>query len=169
MTPEQKAALKTYIQSHPDIGPMFADGNLSGVADGLNAAASPAFYVWRTEVSQDEIMQNGFDWVRVDNLTPGKARIWEWMFDNATRATNPSKLNVREGIKECWKGTAADEAVRLAVYQHCQRLASRLEKVFAAGIGSSVTLGNPTGTSTGVGPGSLVVEGPISYTDLIGL
>lgn len=43
MTPEQKAALKTYIQSQQDIGPIFADGNLSCAADALNQAASTAF------------------------------------------------------------------------------------------------------------------------------
>lgn len=162
MTPEQKAALKTYIQSQPDIGPMFADGNLAGVTDALNAEASPAFYVWRTEVSQDEIMQNGFDWVRVDNLSVGKARIWEWLFMNQARAINPSKANVRGGISECWKGTAQDVAVRHVVLQHCQRLASRFERVFATGTGTATT-------GQGVGPGDLVVVGPIAYTELIGL
>lgn len=162
MTPEQKAALRTYIQSQQDIGPMFADGNLSGVADALNQEASPTFYAWRSSVAQDEIMQNGFDWVRVDNLSVGKARIWEWLFDNSTASINPSKSNVRAGISECWKGTAADLAVRLSVLQHCQRPVSRFERVFATGTGT-------TTNDQGVGPGDIVLEGPISYVDLIGL
>ena len=65
-------------------------------------------------------MQNGFDWVEVDNLTVGKARIWEWLFDNATTTINPSKANVRAGIAECWKGTAAKLAVQAAVLAHCK-------------------------------------------------
>jgi len=162
MTLEQLADLKTYIQAQQDIGPMFADGNLSGVADALNVDAAPTFYVWKTSVSQDEIMQNGFDWVRVDNLSVGKARIWEWLFLNADRSINPSKTNVRAGISECWRGTAADVSVRHAVLQHCQRPASRFEKVFATGSGTSTT-------DQGVGPAALVVVGPLQWQELVGL
>lgn len=98
-----------------------------------------AVWIWRSSVSQDEIMQNGFDWVRVDNLSVGKARIWEWLFDNANRAINPTKPNVRAGIDETWKGTAADLAVRAAVYAHCRRLASVAESAFADGLGTEVS------------------------------
>lgn len=162
MTPEQLATLKTYIQGQQDIATMFSDGNLPGVADALNVVADPTFYVWRTEVSQDEIMQNGFDWVRVDNLSVGKARIWEWLFDNSTATINPSKSNVRAGISECWKGTAADVSVRHSILQHCQRPASRFERVFATGTGTSTN-------DQGVGPGSLVVVGPLGWTELVNL
>lgn len=162
LTTEQKATLKSYIQAQQDIGPMFADGNLLGVADALNVEAAPTFYAWRSSVTQDEIMQNGFNWVRVDNLSVGKARIWEWLFDNQTATINPSKANVRAGIAECWKGTAADLAVRLSVLQHCQRPVSRFERVFATGTGAATN-------DQGGGPGNIVVEGPISYLDLVGL
>lgn len=162
LTTEQEATLKAYIQSQQDIATMFADGNLSGVADALNVEASPTFYAWRSSVTQDEIMQNGFDWVRVDNLSVGKARIWEWLFDNQSATINPSKANVRAGIAECWKGNAADLAVRLSVLQHCQRPVSRFERIFATGTGTATN-------DQGVGPGNIVVEGPISYLDLVGL
>lgn len=94
------------------------------------------YIIWKTYVSQDEIMQNGFDWVRVDNLSVGKARIWEWLFDNEQSGINPSKPNVRSGIAECWKGTAADLAVQAAVLAHCRRPATKAEKVFASGTGT---------------------------------
>ena len=113
-----------------------APGSASGLQSYLNASADPAYYVWRDNVTQDEIMQNGFDWVRVDNLSVGRARIWEWLFDNAETSISPSKANVRAGIDEVWKGTAADLAVRAAVYVHCKRTASRAEKVFSTGVGS---------------------------------
>jgi hypothetical protein len=84
-------------------------------------------------------MQNGFDWVRVDNLSVGKARIWEWLFDNQSATFNPSKANVRAGIDECWKGTAADLAVRAAIYVHCKRPATRAEELYAVGSGTDAS------------------------------
>lgn len=142
-----------------------ADGALSALPNDTDSAffiaaefakdANPAFIVWRTAVSQDEIMLNGFDWTRVDNLSNGAARVWEWMFNNEQRAFNPSKPNIRAGIEQVWRGTAQDLAVRAAVYVHCKRNATRLEKLFA------------TGTGTDAVPGTMVVEGAVSYADVI--
>jgi hypothetical protein len=157
LTDEQKVTLKAYIQGVPELNTLYVDGNLTGLADSLNATTSPAYTLWRTSVTQDEIMQNGFDWTRVDNLSVGKARIWEWMFDNQEVIINPSKANVRAGIDAVWVGTAADLAVRAAVYVHCKRLASVFEKVFATGVGSDAN------------PALLTVEGPLSWNELIGL
>ena len=100
-------------------------------------------------------MQNGFDWVRVDNLSVGKARIWEWLFDNAQAAISPSKDNVRAGIAECWRGTAADLAVQAAVLTHCRRACTRGERYFASGTGTEAT------------PGKLgIFEGLLSAQDI---
>lgn len=157
MTPQQLTTLEAAILADPTVAEMFTDGNLQGLADHYNSAAAPAFIVWKSAVTQDEIMQNGFDWVRVDNLSVGKARIWEWLFANERRAINPSKANVRAGIDETWKGTAPDLAVRAAVYVHCKRPATRLEIVFA------------TGAGTEADPGTMAVEGPVQYTDFQGI
>jgi len=110
--------------------------------------------VWRTAVTQDEIMQNGFDWVQVDNLSVGKARIWDWLFKNQALTMNPSKGNVRGGIDECWKGTAAMLSVRAAIYLHCKRPATRGEKLFA------------TGTGTDASPATMGMEGDVTYYDV---
>ena len=152
LTPEQQATLKAAILADSALNQIYTDGDLGALATALNADSSTI--VWRSSVTQDEIMQNGFDWVGVDNLSVGKARIWEWLFDNATRTFNPSKVNVRAGIAETWKGTAADLAVREAVYAHCKRSATVLEKLFA------------TGTGTTQSPALLGVEGDISWYDL---
>lgn len=132
LAPSQYAAVKAFILADPVLSqaPANEDGD-DFIANAMNLLASPAFVVWKTKVSQDEIMQNGFDWLRVDNLSVGKARIWEWLFDNDERSINPSKANVRAGISEAWKGTAADVAVRDAVLGHCKRNASIIEKLLA--------------------------------------
>lgn len=153
LTAPQLATLKAAIDADPVLAakPLNSDGYFEIAAVLNTELASPDFWVWRSNVTQDEIMQNGFDWVRVDNLSVGKARIWEWLFDNQAAAINPSKANVRAGIAEVWKGTAADNAVRQAVFNHCQRLATRAQKLFATGPGASTTV-------DGVGPATMDVE-----------
>jgi len=155
LTAAQRTALKAAILATPEVAQMFTDGNLSGVADYYNAQAVPDFTVWKTQVTRTEIMQNGFDWARVDNLSIGKARVWEWMFQEGD--ANPSKANVRAGIEAVWVGTAADLAVRAAVYVHCKRLATRIEKLFATGTGSDAV------------PATMAIEGPLSFIELQGL
>ena len=158
LTPAQLPALKAAILADTDPAVIAA---LGGGEVGRNDTELARLYnlpttfiCWRKSVSQDEIMQNGFDWVRVDNLSIGKARIWEWLFDNPNRVINPSKANVRLGIDECWKGTAPDLAVRAAVYLHCKRAAKKTEKLFA------------TGTGTDADPGLLVFEGDVTINDI---
>jgi hypothetical protein len=151
----QLATLKQAIESDPALSaaPLNSDGAFFIAAE-LNKTAAPDFIVWRTSVTQDEIMQNGFDWTRVDNLSVGLARVWEWMFANADRAINPAKPNVRAGIEAVWKGTAADLAVRSAVYVHCKRKGTRAEKLFAIGAGSDAA------------PAVMTFEGDLNYLDV---
>jgi len=137
MTPAQLQALKTWIQTSVDPTIIAAGSDDVELARLLNQPSQTI--IWRSRVGQDEIMQNGFDWVRVDNLSVGKARIWDWLFANPSRSINPTKPNVRAGIAECWKGTAADLAVQAAVFVHCKRTATRVESVFATGLGTEVS------------------------------
>lgn len=143
----------------PKVVAALAIRNDNEIARLYNQDTDPPFYVWKEAVTQDEIMQNGFDWVRVDNLTNGKARIWEWLFKNATASINPKKNNVRAGIAECWKGTAADNAVRLVVFGHCQKVATKAERIFSTGAGTEVTL-------DGTGPGTTTWHGLVTSNDV---
>jgi hypothetical protein len=153
LTPQQKTTLKAFILADQTLSafPNTADGAFD-MAPLLNADATPAFIVWKTSVSIDEIMRNGMDWARVDNLTVGKARIWDWL--GRLGSFDASKTNVRAGIDACWVGTAADVAVRTQVYTHCKRNASVVEKLLASGTGSDAI------------PATMGFEGPISYQDI---
>jgi hypothetical protein len=153
LTTQQKSTLKAYIEADPTLSafPQNSDGAYA-IAGLLNVEASPAFIVWKTDVSIDEIMRNGMDWARVDNLSVGKARIWDWLGRLGT--INASKTNVRAGIDAAWVGTAADLAVRAAIYTHCKRSATVIEKLFSAGTGSDAT------------PAAMAFEGAISYQDV---
>ena len=156
LTTQQQATLKAFVEADPVLStyPHNSDGAYE-IARLMQAPASPDFIVWRTSVTQDEIMLNGFDWTRVDNLTVGPARVWEWLFNNGNRSINPSKINVRAGIDAVWKGGAADLAVRAAVYVHCKRSANVLEKLFS------------TGTGTTASPATMAVEGSIPYNEVV--
>lgn len=160
LTHQQQATLKAFIVADPVLNafPQNSDGAFA-IAALINQPATPTFFVWRTRVDQQEVMLNGFDWTRVDNLSIGKARIWEWMFESGDDSINPSNPNIRAGIIACWTGTQADQDVRLVVFTHCQRPASVVEKVFATGDGTTVQL-------NGTGPATMGVVGPISFADV---
>jgi len=157
LTSAQKIILKAHILATADLLVLYTDGDLSGLVDLLNSLAAPNFIIWRNSVPQQEIMIDNFDWTRVDNLVVGKARIWEWMFDAGQGSINPSNPGIRAGIDTVWVGTAADLAVRAAVYVHCKRSATRIEKLFS------------TGTGTDASPATTLVDGLINYPDCIGL
>ena len=155
LTTEQLTALRDYINTIPEWAALPNDSSSAPfIAQQMDGLASPEFIVWRTSVSQDEIMLNGFDWARVDNLSVGKARIWEWMFSNEARSFNPSKPNVRAGIDSTWVGTQADLAVRASVYTHCKRAATVAEKVLASGQGTTEN------------PATMGYEGQLNYADV---
>lgn len=149
LTTQQLQTLKTAILAH-DATP---DEHVELAY--FNGLSDPAFIVWKTLVTQDEIMQNGFDWTRVDNLSVGKARIWGWMFDNQISSINPSKANIQAGINAVWVGTQPDLDVRAAVYVHCKRTATRAEQLFA------------TGTGTTNSPGTMTFEGELTLQNVI--
>lgn len=156
LTQPQLAALKAYIDSVPVLAayPLNGDGPSELTARLNTEAVTPPFLVWRESVSQAEIMNNGFDWVRVDNLSVGKARIWEWLF-KSTNTINAAKANVRAGIEETWKGTAADLAVREAVYAHCREAASHIKKLFAVAATAPPVTSGTLGSVTNVAVASI--------------
>jgi hypothetical protein len=153
LTTAQLATLKAAILADPVLAAMSptTDG-AADIADAYNLPASPAWIVWRTSLDLNEVMENGMDWTRCDNLSVGKARIWDWMRQLAR--VNPSKLNIRTGIDAVWVGTQADLDVRAMVYTHCKRAATRIEKLFS------------TGTGTTAVPATMAFEGNISYQDV---
>ncbi|MBK9497057.1 MAG: hypothetical protein IPO08_21600 [Xanthomonadales bacterium] len=154
LTLQQQQTLKTYILSVPELAaqPMNSDG-ADAIATAIRQPAVPAFTVWKTNVSVDEIMRNGMNWTLVDGITVGKARIWEWMSRLGT--IDVSKLNIRAGIDEAWKGIGTDMVTQRAnIYTHCKRDATITEKLFA------------TGTGTVASPATMGFEGSLSWQDV---
>ena len=138
LTTEQLAVFQASLlaETDPDLVFRRDSGQAGRVAEWYNEPRVPSLVVWKTSLQLEEITSNGFDWVRVDNLSVGKARIWEWMFGSEDKSINPSKPNIRAGIAEVWKGTAADLAVQATVLKHCKRPATRIQALFAVGTGT---------------------------------
>jgi hypothetical protein len=153
LTDQQKATIKADILARPEFAgaPLTVDGS-APIADFYNANVSPGFYVWKSVVTEKEIFDNGLDWTLIDNLTVGKDRVWQWLFKDGK--ADPSKPNVRAGIEEVWKGTAAMLAQRAIVLGHCKRLASNVERLLASGTGSEAV------------PANIGFEGTVSPVDI---
>ena len=156
LTTEQLHVFRAALlaETDPDLVFRRDNGQAGRVAEWYNQVGANAPIVWKTSLQLEEITSNGFDWVRVDNLSVGKARIWEWMFGNEQKSINPSKPNIRAGIAEVWKGTAADLAVQATVLNHCKRGTSRIEALFAVG------------TGTAVAPATMGFEGLLTEMDI---
>jgi hypothetical protein len=155
MTPEQLNDLRTDVLGNPDTLALYNAGDRAGLADVYNAPASPDYWVWRNQVAREEVEEDdAFNWTVVDNLSTGsKYRIWEWMF-GSKGYINPSKANIRAGIAACWVGNAQLLAVQAMVLAKCKRAATRAEKLFATGTGS-------TGS-----PAVMGFEGALSIDDI---
>lgn len=168
LTSAQKVTLQTNILSltgvgepnEPVVGP-YVVGNLTGTVDYYNALAVPDFWVWRTAVSRAEIYNDvspdatTWSWTTYRNQSATEQNAWVQMFmgDQA----NFAKENLRTGIGAIFTGSAQANAQR----DHClsagRRKATRLEKLFATGTGSTAS------------PAVMGVEGDLTTTDLVGL
>lgn len=158
LTSAQKTAVRNAILADPGVATMFTDGNTSGVADYMNAPASPAFSVWRTSVSRAEIYNEtspdatSWSWLSYKGQAVAEQNAWVQMFMGD--AADFSKPNLRAGVASIFGAANAQTAHVLAMGR---RLASRFEKILA------------TGTGTAASPGTMVVEGPITAEDVQGL
>lgn len=164
LTTVQKATLKTFIQSDSALNTLYVDGNLDGLAAGLNATASPAFTVWRTSVEKKEVVQGtsreGTSFIWAGNgfigRTAGELECWNQLF-NSTLTMNPSLANVRQAFLDVFSGTGNAALNRTHLAAVAKRDASVIEKLFATGTGSLAA------------PATMVIEGPIGYQELVGL
>ena len=154
LTEAQRTTLKANILANQDTADKYAIGDLSSLANLYNAAASPAFVVWKTDLQPAEYRE-AIVWTEVDALTTGsKYRIWEWLTMGMTAPIDASRVNVRQGIADCW---ASNTTTRINLLAAAKRNASRIEKLFATGTGSTAS------------PATMVVEGPIGYEIFIGI
>lgn len=164
LTDAQYVALATDItNTHAaEFAAAVAANDDQAIAATYNALASPDFWVWRTSVSKQEAVgatsQDGttFTWAGNGFITRSVQELlcWQELFDNAGHAVNPSLANIRQAFADIFSGVGNAAANRTHLTTVARRKALRIERLFAAGTGS-------TGS-----PGTLTFEGTVSYLDI---
>lgn len=163
LTPAQLATLKTNILANQDTTTLYTDGNLQGLADLYNAAASPAFVVWKRELSRHDILTQTsptgtvFSWAGGAYITrsQGERDAFREMF-NDTGTVNPALPTMQAAFNDIFSGSGGADN-RAHILAMSKRAATRLEKLFATGTGSDAS------------PATMVIEGPIDYQTFINL
>jgi hypothetical protein len=160
LTAPQKTALKNAIDADPAlVGLANSPDNAIAIAEIFNLAASPDFWVWRTKISESEITQlpgpdaTNWSWNTYKTQSVTEQNTWVRMF-NSTYTINPSLANVRAGIADIFQGSAAQNTQRTHVLACCRRKATRAERLFATGTGSTAD------------PGTMVLEGKLLWQDV---
>lgn len=162
LTASQLTALKADIVADATLNafPNNDDGNFA-IAAAYNINASPDFWVWRTRVTKSELVTNvgpegtTFNWTGNGFITRsvGEQTAWSEIF-NGEDAVNASLANVRQAFSDIFSGTGNAAANRTHLLAVSRRKASRAEKLFATGTGS-------TGS-----PAVLNFEGTITHQDV---
>jgi hypothetical protein len=163
LTPEQQAIVVADIADDPVLSqlPQNSDG-ASAAAVAYNVLASPDYWVWRTAVTEDTLLNevspdgttfnfqgNGFI-----TRSAGEHATWARMF--GIRGTiNPSLPHVRGALADILSGIGNAAANRTHCLAHGRRLASRIEHLLATGAGSTST------------PATMGYEGPITWPEIL--
>lgn len=138
----QKLTVKNYLDANA------SEMTETEAATLLNTLADPTYLVWKSRVSRTIVQASAtFDWTRVDNLSVGKARIWDGMF-NSIDSIEPWRGNYRTGINAVWVGTQSDLNVRDSVNASCQRAVTNFEKLFVVQTTDGPSQSGNRGTST---------------------
>lgn len=155
----QLQTLKADILADPILAakPNNDDGNAT-IADAYNQPAVLDFWVWRTRVTQSEIVGSpspdgtSWSWTVYINRSQGERDGWREMFADAG-AINFGLTNVRQGLTDVFSG-AGGAAQRTHLLAIGRRKATRAEKLFATGAGSMAT------------PATLAFEGSLTFRDV---
>ncbi len=182
MTPEQLQVLKTAILAETDVAFVAArnEGNNTTMAAFYSASATPAFYVWRSSVETDLILDT-IDWAKLTctdvATTADSAQVaaaqtnWQLACQGkqinlqialqGRQTINATRLKTRQMLIDALQnvpsgtGGALQDAGWSQVKQVLYRTVNRGERLFATGTGT-----------TGV-PGLAGWEGTISRDDVL--
>lgn len=152
MTPEQLAALRAHIDASPDLSalPNTTDGAIEA-ATLLNLPANPAFIVWKSSVSKNEVGK-AFQASALAAITAGNndklANFAAW-----NETVYPWRQDQRDFFNDVFS-VAAGATTRANLLALWKRAATRAEKLFATGTGSDAS------------PGTLTFDGVVSWPDV---
>lgn len=160
LSSSQLAALKADILADPILNafPNNSDGAFA-IAAAYNLAASPDFWVWRTNITETECVGSPspdgtvWNWPQYISRTEPERDGWKRLFANGS--VNAGLPNVRQAIADIFSGAqAAPTAQRAHLLAIARRRATRAEKLFATGTGSTAS------------PATMTFEGSLNYQDV---
>lgn len=152
LTHEQLLALKADIQADPILAQWAATGQMAQeIAAEYNLTAAPAWTVWRSSVTAVEwraaiIGEGGAG--QLDALTASKRGSLLWAVEDTL---DPSNANVRAALDDF---CGSQNTLKAAIQTAQKRQATRAEKLFSTGTGSSAS------------PASMGWEGTLTYQDV---
>lgn len=154
LTQSQLQTLKADIAADPILNakPQTSDG-AQDIANAYNIDASPAWTVWKTNVSINEVGKK-FNGTELAGLTTGNQSRLQTLAVYLAGGVNPSLPDNRQFFDDVFSG-AGGTITRGNLLILWKRLALRIEKLYSTGTGS-----NPS-------PATLVFEGTISYIDVL--
>ena len=147
----QLTALKADILADPILNahPSNSDGAFA-IATAYNLLAVPDYVVWRTNVPTSEC-KKAMVWTEFIGRSAGERDAWQFMLSNGF--INGADVNVRQGIQDIFSG-ASGATSRTNLSNIAKRNATRAEKLFAVGLGTSVS------------PSTMGFENGLSYQDV---
>jgi opacity protein-like surface antigen len=154
LTQAQLQTLKTFINTVPAWAALPNNSDTAFfIAGELNKAAVPAFVVWRTNVTADEI---GNAWVGTDidgMAALNMQRLQLLLASSPSGVFDMSRVDRRAGFENPF-GTNQNNASRVAMRAVWKRAATVAEKLYATGTGSDAS------------PGTMTFTGVVSYPEV---
>jgi hypothetical protein len=162
LTAPQLATLKAFVEATPAFNTPRLAGNYGPALDGLHAAASPAFILWRTDVGSDEI-GNAWQGTDIDGMSSlNMQRLQLLLASSPAGVFNMTRADRRAGFENPFG--ISSNASRVAMRAVWKRPASVLEKLFAVGTGSDATPAVP-----GMDKLNQYIEGQIDTAQFVGI
>ena len=161
LTQDQLTTLQANILTSPDMTtiPNTDDGAFQ-IAALYNLRAVPDYWVWKTALTERDATEpvgpegTSFSWPQYIARTAGEQNGWNRLFHSGV--VNPSLPNTRQAVADIFSGAqAAPTAQRTHLLAAARRQASRAEKLFAVGTGTTVS------------PAAMGYEGAIRYQDVL--
>lgn len=133
LTQAQQAALKAYIEADATLNaqPNTNVGN-SVIANALNAAASPEFVVWRTNLTGAEVY-NAAVKTEIISRSQGERDVFQMMLDR--EPINAASDDTRQAFQDIFSGPSG-ATTRANLIAIAKRPALLIEKILASGTGS---------------------------------
>lgn len=174
MTPTQLQALATFVNGQASLKQFLIDGADNKLTTALNAVATPDFWVYRTQLFENDITtgtapdvaQTQFSWTALIARSAGEQFGWARMFAMGS-GVDPSKSNIRQAFADIFSG-AQNGAPNQRLYLGgiARRLATLAEKTLAVltvrGAGEAANSG-ALGSTTSVA--TMTFEGAVSDSD----